>query len=177
MGRRKKKTWPVREEREGDFPAINDLVKTMFQSTLNFGEDQKDILSGMRSEERFIPGLSLVVEADGAIVGYLMLSELPESRTKNGKNSLLLSPVCTREAYQHQGVATSLIQAGIEKAKQLQYQAIFLIGHPVFYSRFDFVPGKRLGIRESNGAPQDYVQVLELTPGALDEISEVNLLT
>ncbi|WP_434311648.1 GNAT family N-acetyltransferase [Hominifimenecus sp. rT4P-3] len=176
MGRRKKKVWTVREEREGDFPAIESLIETMFQNTLNFGGAQKDILSNMRSEGRFIPELSLLVEADGAIVGYLMLSELPESKTKNGKNSLLLSPVCTQEAYQHQGIATSLIQAAIEKAKQLQYQAIFLIGHPVFYSRFDFVPGKHLGIRESNGAPQDFVLVLELAPGGLEEISEVNLL-
>ena len=171
-----KKKWLVREEREGDFPEIDTLVRTIFQSTLISDGNERDFFSTIRSGDRFVPELSLVVEEKSQVIGYLMLSELPRSKTRNGEKSLLLSPVCTREEYRHQGVASSLIHAALEKAKKRQYEAIFLIGHPIFYSRFGFMTAKAAGIREINGAPQEYVQALALTPGGLQNISEVDLL-
>lgn len=176
MGRRLKKNWPVRKEREGDFPEIDTLVRTIFQSTLISDGNEMDFFSTIRSGDRFVPELSLVVEEKNQVIGYLMLSELPRSKTRNGENSLLLSPVCTMEEYRHQGVASSLIQAALEIAKKMQYEAVFLIGHPIFYSHFGFMTAKAADILEINGAPQEYVQALELTPGALRTISEVDLL-
>ena len=176
MGRRVKKKWPVREEQDSDIPEIDAMVRKIFQSTLLSDGEAKDFFSSVRSGGRFVPELSLVVEDKEHVIGYLMLSELPRSKQRNGQNSLLLSPVCTAEEYRHQGVATSLIESALKKAEQMHYEAVFLIGHPVFYSRFGFVTAKTAEIREVNGAPREYVQALELIPGALRNITEVDLL-
>ncbi|RPJ42078.1 MAG: N-acetyltransferase, partial [Deltaproteobacteria bacterium] len=49
--------------------------------------------------------------------------------------------------FQKRGVGTALIRAGIKKLKQKGCPFIVVLGHPGYYPRFGFVPGRTQGIQ------------------------------
>jgi putative acetyltransferase len=57
---------------------------------------------------------------------------------------------------------------GIARCRDLGFDAIFLLGHPAYYPRFGFVPGRELGVHYMDD--RDAFMGLELREGALDRV-------
>ena len=77
--------------------------------------------------------VSLVAEEGGEILGHVMLSEITAPFRALG-----LAPVSVMPERQGQGVGSRLIEAAIERAKALGYDAIVVLGDQAYYSRFGF---------------------------------------
>jgi putative acetyltransferase len=48
---------------------------------------------------------------------------------------------------QHQGIGSSLVQAGLRILQERACPFVIVIGHPGFYPRFGFQPATRFGVR------------------------------
>ena len=77
--------------------------------------------------------ISLVVEHEANIIGHVMFSRLQAPM-----RAVVLSPLGVLPDFQGRGIGSALVRAGLERARQDHWQAVFLVGSPVYYGRFGF---------------------------------------
>ena len=85
--------------------------------------------------------------------------------------SLALAPVAVLPAYQGNGIGGRLIRAAHEKAREMGFGSVILLGHPAFYPKFGYRPLKEFGIKLPFDVPDECCMAIELTEGALCSIS------
>ncbi len=76
---------------------------------------------------------SLVAEHETSVVGHVLFSRLGAPM-----RALTLSPLGVHPDFQRAGIGSTLVRKGLERARQDQWQAVFLLGSPAYYGRFGF---------------------------------------
>jgi putative acetyltransferase len=133
----------VRPERFGDEGGIRAVNDAAFGDPLEGG-----IIDEIRGTDRWIQGGSLVAEdADGSIVGHLLLSEGDLVGADGETRRIwMLGPVAVVPAEQRRGVGTALMEAAIALATERGQPVICLLGHASYYPRLGFEPARGIGI-------------------------------
>jgi putative acetyltransferase len=165
----------LRVERPEDAAAVRDLLR------LSFGRDaEADLVDALRAADAMVLSLVAAEVADGGwaeegrIVGHGLFTRVTVTRDDDGEMSLLgVGPVAVLPWRQRQGIATMLVEAGLEQVRGGGYPAAVVVGSPGYYRRFGFVPGDVWGLRWEREAPEDAFMVAELSPGALGGIRGV----
>jgi putative acetyltransferase len=147
----------LREEEPQDHDEVRDTHRQ------GFGE-HASVVVPLVDDLRDSPGtLSLVAEADGAVIGHIMFSpglldaplRLVEVRT--------LSPIAVLPEHQGTGVGQALIARGLEILAGQQVPLVFLEGSPAYYAKSGFSPGGEFGFRKpSLRIPDAAFQVIRL---------------
>ena len=65
----------IRSETKKDYEAVNQVVKQAFATAPHRDGNEQELVASLRTSSAFIPGLSLVAEFDGKIVGHILLAE------------------------------------------------------------------------------------------------------
>ncbi|MFC7046728.1 GNAT family N-acetyltransferase [Halobacteriaceae archaeon GCM10025711] len=151
----------IRPERPADAPAIRDVVTAAFDA-----RDEADLVDALRDSPAFVPGLSLVAVDGDDVVGHVLFSELAVS---GPADALVLAPLAVTPDRQGQGVGSDLVATGLDRARVLGYDLVFLHGSPAFYPRFGFEPAAAAGVENPFPVPDEEFMAVELTPGALSE--------
>jgi putative acetyltransferase len=86
--------------------------------------------------------ISLVAEADGELVGHVLVSRAHVDSAP----VLALGPIGVLPAWQRRGVGSLLMEAAIAEADARGEPLIALLGHPWYYPRFGFRQARGLGI-------------------------------
>jgi putative acetyltransferase len=112
------------------------------------------------------PVISLVAEDGEAVVGHILftpvtLLEHPDSRIMG------LAPMAVAPARQRQGIGSALVREGLDRCRQLGFDAVVVLGHPGYYPRFGFLPASRFEIACEYDVPDDVFMALELQEGGL----------
>ena len=155
-------TVEIREEAEGDIPAIRDVNRRAFDR-----EDEARLVDGLRGEG--YARLSLVAEEDGRIVGHIMFSEAV-IRTGSGEvAALALGPVAVAPGRQGRGIGSTLIREGLGRCKEMVHRIVVLLGHPGYYPRFGF--SAHLAANLSSVYSGEAFMALELVPDALSGVA------
>lgn len=131
----------VRVETSEDYASVGEVVRHAFGQ-----EEIVELVDRIRQSENFVPELSLVAEANGKVVGHVLLSHVNLNDKGTSHSILTLSPVSVSPEVQGQGIGGALIKAAINKADQLGEPLIVLEGDSRYYPRFGFQPSKRFGI-------------------------------
>lgn len=122
----------------------------------------------------FVPELSLVaVLEDGTIIGQVGLHET-DILTPNGINTqLTLSQSAVLPQYRMMGIMRMLVEHALNKAKNMDYGAVFLGENPKLYGRFGFEPSSKYGIYHINRKKweNEGYMVCILKEGVLDGIT------
>jgi putative acetyltransferase len=158
-----------------DLPAILSVLRAAFETPL-----EAELVATLVSDPVFIPGLSLVAEEDGQIIGHVLFTRLwvdPVPTADAAPVALLtLAPLAVVPSAQGRGVGSALSAAGIEIARAMGERGIVVLGHETYYPRFGFVEARPLGI-ESPAAwgeiPSANWMALALSPGALGGVEGV----
>jgi putative acetyltransferase len=116
----------IREEERSDIPAIRELVTAAFGRAV-----EADLVDRLRADGDAV--ISLVATEGGGLVGHLLLS-----RMMAPVRALGLAPVSVLPARQGVAIGSKLIGAGVARAAQAGWEAVFVLGDPAFYSRFGF---------------------------------------
>ena len=69
-----KSSFTVRQEREAEFPAIYELIRTAFATAEVSDGDEQDFANRLRIHGNYIPELALVAECQGKLIGHIMLT-------------------------------------------------------------------------------------------------------
>ncbi|MBF6334388.1 N-acetyltransferase [Nocardia abscessus] len=117
------------------------------------------LVAQLRSDEGWIPTLSLVAIEHDSVVGHLCLTRA----TVGPFPVLALGPIGVLADHQGAGVGSALMHAALGAADALDEPLIGLLGSLEFYPRFGFVPAARLGITPDDPAWISHFQVRSLS--------------
>lgn len=98
----------IRQEREGDCPAIHALVEAAFASMQESDHREQFLVQRLHGADTFIPQLSLVAETDGGIiVGYILLTEVEIVSEGGVVPSLAVAPLAVSPGFQNRGIGAA----------------------------------------------------------------------
>lgn len=150
----------VRAEQLADINSVRQVNIAAFGR-----ENEANLVDKLR---KIASTLSFVAVESEQIIGHLFFS--PVEIDGNCRDDLLilgLAPVAVVPERQQQGVGSSLIRHGLDECTRLGCQAVVVLGHWSYYSRFGFVPAKEKGLRCEFAVPDGAFRILELETGAL----------
>ena len=133
----------IRPERHADAVAIRRVVAGAFGSTA-----EADLVDAIRASPGYVPELALVAEADGEVVGHVMIS----GARLDGDDAVswpivMLSPLAVAPSHQGRGVGGALVRAVVGLADERGEPLVVLEGSPTYYARFGFEDARRHGIQ------------------------------
>jgi putative acetyltransferase len=138
----------IREEQPADRMAIRSVVMAAFER-----EAEADLVDWLR--EGGDSTISLVAQENGAVVGHVLFS-----RMSAPFRALGLAPVAVSPEWQRAGIGGALIRAGLERAREEGWEAVFVLGDPAYYRRFGFEPSLAQGFSSPYAGP--YLMALAL---------------
>ena len=131
-----------------------------------FGQDNEaNIIEKLRKHG--VLAISLVAVQDTEVVGHIAFSPVVVESEGSNFEAVALAPMAVLAAYQHKGVGSQMVRAGIEECRRLGHEIIVVLGHLDYYPRFGFVPAKPKGIGCEFEVPEGAWMILELQEGAL----------
>lgn len=157
----------IRQEITGDKDAVYEINSIAFAQN-----NEAKLVDLLRQSNAFIPELSLVATINNKVVGHILFTKIKiVNDYKEETESLALAPMAVRPEYQRKGIGSQLIKCGIEKAKELQYKSVIVLGHRHYYPKFGFVPADKWNIKSPYDVPSNVFMALELVTGALTGVN------
>lgn len=165
-------TFNIRKENPSDHHWVTELTEKAFESLEISDHNEGQLVVNLRKAPAFIEELSLVAELNEQVVGHILFTPILIDNGDQHFHSLVLAPVSVLPEFQKQGIGGALIRAGHQKALDLGFQSVILIGHPEYYPRFGYKPASGWGIHTLIPLPSDDVfMAVELTDGGLTGVS------
>lgn len=131
----------VRDEAASDHAAVRQVVEAAFARP-----DEARIVDRLRRDGDAV--LSLVATVDEAVIGHAMFSRLVAPFRALG-----LAPVAILPGRQRQGIGSRLIRDGLDRARRLGWEGVFVVGDPRYYWRFGFDPARAAGFASPYAGP------------------------
>ncbi len=155
-------TVSVRREEARDIEDIYDINCRAFGR-----EDEGKLVDKLRGE--VYPFISLVAEEGEGVVGHILFT--PVIVGASLVRAAGLGPMAVLPEYQGKGAGSALINEGLSVCREEGMDAVFVLGHAGYYTKFGFehASGRGLYWKSSEYAP--YFFVLELVNGALDGVT------
>jgi putative acetyltransferase len=133
-----------------------------------FGQDlEADLVDTLRANGKVV--LSLVAELNGQVVGHILFTPVTIESANRTITVLGLAPMAVLPPYQRRGIGTGLVERALARLKTAGHRGVVVLGHPVYYPRFGFVPASTFGIRSEYDAPDAAFLALELIPDGLKD--------
>ena len=118
-----KSSFTVRQEREAEFPAIYELIRTAFATAEVSDGDEQDFANRLRIHGNYIPELALVAECQGKLIGHIMLTRTVVTQDDGTPyEALMIAPLSVVLDYRNQGVGSALLKVWV--TGQLFFAAI-----------------------------------------------------
>ncbi len=149
----------IRQETPADIPAIREVEEAAFGRTAEAG-----LVDLCRQRGKV--SLSLVAMRDKRLAGHVLFTPVSLDPPCPGWFGLGLGPVAVLPEFQHMGIGSSLIEAGLEMCQQQGIDFVVLLGDPRYYSRFGFIPASEFGLGNEYGVEAEFM-ARELKPGVL----------
>ncbi len=171
-----KTNFTIRQEKSTDFFTVENLVREAFWNVYQPGCDEHFIVNQYRNNPDFIKELSLVLEIDNKIIGYIMYSKAKILCDNNDEIEVAtFGPLAIHPGFQRKGFGKILVDYSLEKAKSLGVPCIFICGNDEFYGKSGFIPATKKGIRYADDLKSDapYFLCKELQSDFLKNISGI----
>jgi putative acetyltransferase len=149
------KTMTIRDEQVGDEHEVDRIITAAFANHPHSDQREGWIVKRLRADNALT--LSLVADNDGQPAGHIAFSLVQISGASAGWHGL--GPVAVRPEWQRQGIGSALINAGLERLRELGSNGCVVLGDPEFYERFGFRSDPRLWLA---GVPPELFLILPL---------------
>jgi|KBSMisStaDraftv2_1062788.scaffolds.fasta_scaffold482831_2 putative acetyltransferase len=157
----------IREEAPADLGAIRTLNAAAFKT-----DAEARLVDALREHGRL--SLSLVAVEDEVVVGHIAFSPITITRPDASVLAGIgLGPMAVTRSRQRCGIGTRLVRTGLERLRVVGHRLCVVLGHPEYYPRFGFKRASEFGIRWERIVPDEHFFALELTCGALRDVSGV----
>ena len=158
----------VRREHPRDHAAVREVHRAAFRTDPGTGVTRapQDVVEPrltdeLREDAGFLPHLSLVAVDDGEVIGAVIATR--GWLEPLGVPVLGLGPLGVRPERQRTGVGTVLVHALLAVAEAADERLVALLGSPVYYRRFGFLPAADLGVSSPEPAWGTHFQARHLT--------------
>ncbi|WP_343659371.1 N-acetyltransferase [Chryseobacterium sp.] len=158
----------IRQEEKKDHQQVFQLTEEAFRKMEHSDHQEQFLVEKLRESEAFIPELSLVAEDEnGIIAGHILFTKIKIVNDKESFDSLALAPVSVKPEFQNQEIGAKLILWGHDRAKELGYESVILIGHEKYYPRFGYKKTSNFGISFPFEIPEENGMAIELVKDGL----------
>lgn len=161
----------IRKEENKDYKSVFNLIENAFKDEIYTDHKEQFLVERLRKSESFVPELSLIAEIDGEIVGYVLLTKIKIVNNDLQKTALALAPIAVLKKYQGKGIGGKLILEAHQRAKELGFDSVILLGHEKYYPKFGYKMTKNYGIKLPFEVPDENCMLIELTENALKDVS------
>jgi len=151
--------WEIRTEWPEDASAVEALVARVFGPG-RFAKSAYRLREGVDP----VVELSFIAIEQGILRGSVRFWPI----YVGAEPALLLGPLAVESDQRGRGIGIALMQAGIEKARELGHRAIILVGDPPYYARVGFTPLPRGRVRFPGPVDRGRILGFALSDGALD---------
>lgn len=159
----------VRNETANDYEIVERIMRNAFWNLYVPGCDEHYLAHIMRRHEDFIPELDFVIELNGQVIGNVMYTKsMLIDKSGEQKQILTFGPVGILPAFQRRGYGKILLEHSFEKALELGYDVIVIMGSPDNYVGRGFKCCKKFNVSMEDGSYPFALLVKELIPGVLD---------
>lgn len=134
----------VRNEETKDYRRTEEVAREAFWNLYFPGAAEHYVVHQMRSHTDFIPELAFVIEVDGIVEGAIFYTHSKIVTEQGEFPTISFGPVFISPKYHRQGLGRNLITHSIQKAKEMGYSAILILGYPYHYEPYGFCGGKNL---------------------------------
>ncbi|PHG36115.1 GNAT family N-acetyltransferase [Bacillus toyonensis] len=162
----------IRQEQKNDYRKTEEVVKEAFLNEEFSDKKEHELVKRIRECDAFISELSIVA-VDKEIVGHIMLSKITIEQGGTTVDSLALAPVSIAPSHQKKGIGGKLITAALEKAKELGYGSVVVLGHPEYYPKFGFERASQWNIKAPFEVPDEVFMVMELRENTLQGVEGI----
>lgn len=159
----------IRKENINDYFDVYNLNKVAFEE-----DEEAKLVDLLRKSNAFIPELSLVAIIDNNIVGHILFTKINIIDNKGNENeSLALAPMAVSPKYQKSGIGGQLIKNGLDKAREMNFKSVIVLGHENYYPKFGFEPTTKWGITSHYDVPANVFMGIELVDDGLKNVSGI----
>jgi len=156
----------IREERPEDAEAVHAVLAAVFGR-----EAEARLVERLRASGKII--FALVAEEKGRVLGHMVLSRIAIKSGGSEVPVLALAPLAVMPAFQRLGIGSALVSAGLERRRMEGHARVLVVGDPLYYGRFGFVPASRFGLKCPFPVPEEAFMAIELEPGAFVQVSGI----
>jgi Predicted acetyltransferase len=125
----------IRSSSATDVESILAIHAQAFNNTKEPG-----LVRDLLGDPTALPLISLIAEQAGEPVGHILLTTSSLITRTDRLHVLLLAPLAVVPTAQGVGVGRALVAEGLSTAQELDYQLVFVLGHPDYYPRCGFTP-------------------------------------
>lgn len=156
----------VKQENKLDYNAVYNINK------LAFGEEgEAKLVELLRNSKAFVPELSLVATIGSNIIGHILFTKIKIiDINQNEFESLALAPMAVNPEFQKKGIGRQLIKTGLDKAREMNFKSVIVLGHKNYYPKFGFKPTKKWGITAPYDVPTSAFMGLELVTDGFKDV-------
>lgn len=154
----------IRAEHPGDFDIVNALLQASFGR-----QAEARLVDRLRASGKIVS--ALVAEEKQRILGHVVISKVSVDAEGGEVDALALAPLAVEPAFQRLGIGSALVSAGLERCRLGKQARVLVLGDPVYYARFGFVPAARFGLKSPFPGPERSFMAIELEPGAFAKAS------
>ena len=162
----------IRQEQQNEYRETEEVVQQAFLNEEFSDKTEHELVKRIRECDAFVPELSIVA-VDEEIVGHIMLSKIKIEKDGASVDSLALAPVSVATGHQKKGIGGKLIVAALEKAKELGYGSVVVLGHPEYYPKFGFKKASEWNIKAPFEVPDEVFMAMELRENALEGVKGI----
>ena len=165
----------IRNEREEDYRAVEELVRESFWNVYRPGCLEHYVLHKLRDDPAFVKELDLVMEKDGKLIGQNIFMRA-EIKADDGRTIpiMTMGPICIAPELKRQGYGKKLLDESLRRAAEYGCPALCFEGNILFYGKCGFTFAREFGIRY-HGLPESaddsFFLCRELIPGYLDGVT------
>lgn len=135
----------IRNERQEDYKAVEEMTRKAFYNLYVPGCVEHYLVHIMRSHENFVHDLDFVAEIGGKVVGNIMYTKAMLVDEKgNEKQILTFGPLTVDVDHQRKGIGKKLMAHSFQKAIELGYDTVVIVGNPANYVTSGFKSCKNI---------------------------------
>lgn len=155
----------IRSEKPKDYQGIERVNDLAFKR-----KAEGKLVEEIRNLPEFVSDLSIVAIVNDEIIGHILLLPVTVEDNGNIHQTLTLAPMSVLPEFQKKSIGKLLIVYGLQKAKDLGYKSMVVLGHPSYYPKFGFEVASRWKIKSPFPAPDEAFMAIELEQGSLENI-------
>lgn len=162
----------IKQEQVRDYQMTEEIIEYAFRNMELSDQKEHELVARLRKTNAFIPELSLVAvnEVSNELIGHILLTKIKILSDNQSTNSLALAPVSVLPEWQNKGIGKALIRKALDKAKELGYGSVIVLGHPQYYPKFGFKKASTWGVTAPFEVPEEAFMMLALKEDALENV-------
>jgi putative acetyltransferase len=143
----------IRSETSADSMAIEAVTAAAFLNAPHTSHTEQQIVSLLRRAGKL--AISLIAEADGAVIAHVAVS--PVSISDGSSGWCGLGPISVMPEHQRRGVGSQLMREALHILRRRRASGCVVLGDPEYYGRFGFKADPHLVLP---GVPPEYFQAI-----------------